>query len=78
MIAADSQLQALSTETKKHKVTLGNFAASNQDLGYRYLLTLAGILPKASMTGPVLKRRMAACEALPAEIVESAKSPIKV
>jgi EPS-associated MarR family transcriptional regulator len=49
-------------------VKMQNFSNNKNKLGYAYLLTPAGILQKASLTGRFLQRKMQEYEALKREI----------
>ena len=49
-------------------VKLENFSNSRHKFGYVYILTPAGLLEKAALTGRFLKRKMTEYEALKAEI----------
>lgn len=49
-------------------VELENFGKSQHKFGYAYVLTPAGLIEKAALTGRFLKRKMAEYEALKAEI----------
>jgi EPS-associated MarR family transcriptional regulator len=49
-------------------VKVGNFASSQNKLGYAYLLTPSGIAEKVRLTGQFLARKNAEYEALRAEI----------
>ena len=49
-------------------VKIQNFSKNNNKLGYAYLLTPAGIVQKASLTGRFLQRKMQEFEALKKEI----------
>ena len=53
---------------EKGFVKLDNFSNSRHKLGYVYILTPAGLLEKAALTGRFLKRKVAEYEALKAEI----------
>ena len=58
-------LQAL---IDKGWVKIQNFSNNKNKLGYAYLLTPAGIVQKASLTGRFLQRKMQEYEALKQEI----------
>jgi EPS-associated MarR family transcriptional regulator len=49
-------------------VKIQNFSNNKNKLGYAYLLTPAGIVQKASLTGRFLQRKMQEYEALKQEI----------
>ena len=49
-------------------VKIQNFSNNKNKLGYAYLLTPAGIVQKASLTGRFLQRKMQEYEALKREI----------
>ena len=49
-------------------VKAGNFSASQNKLGYSYLLTPSGVAEKARLTSRFLARKKAEYEALHAEI----------
>ena len=53
---------------EKGFVKLENFSNSRHKFGYVYILTPAGLLEKATLTGRFLKRKMTEYEALKAEI----------
>jgi EPS-associated MarR family transcriptional regulator len=53
---------------EKGFVKLENFSNSRHKFGYVYILTPAGLIEKAALTGRFLKRKMAEYEALKAEI----------
>lgn len=54
--------------TDRGLVKLGNFAKSNNKMGYAYLLTPEGMTEKAKITARFLKRKMAEYEQLQKEI----------
>lgn len=58
-------------------VKLGNFSNSRHKFGYVYILTTAGLIEKAALTGRFLRRKMREYEALKAEIasVQSEANP---
>jgi EPS-associated MarR family transcriptional regulator len=53
---------------EKGWVKMQNFSASNNKLGYAYMLTPAGLTEKARLTGRFLQRKQAEYEALKKEI----------
>ncbi len=53
---------------EKGWVKMQNFSASNNKLGYAYILTPAGLTEKARLTGRFLQRKQAEYEALRKEI----------
>lgn len=54
--------------TQKGFVKVNNFKRSNNKIGYAYLLTPAGAVEKAKLTGLFLQRKMQEYESLKAEI----------
>ena len=60
---------------EKGHVKMGNFRASENKLGYAYLLTPAGLAQKTRMTRDFLARKVAEYEALKREI-ESIKAEL--
>ena len=58
----------LRTLIEKGHVKVRNFNASNNKLGYAYLMTPQGMAEKAALAGGFLQRKLAECEALQVEI----------
>jgi len=58
-------------------VKAGNFSASQNKLGYAYLLTPSGIAEKVQLTGRFLARKQAEYEALRMEIETLSREVVK-